>query len=78
MVSLTRRQAQVLTQLISDGADNLTIARRLCISEDTVKTHVKALLLATGYPHRTAMVVGYWRGEYQVGIRPNPHHSART
>ena len=43
--SLTARQAQVLTG-ICHGYSNREIGRRLYITEDTVKCHVRALLRA--------------------------------
>ena len=39
----TRREIQVL-QLVSDGLMNKEIANRLCLSEQTVKTHIRHLL----------------------------------
>ena len=39
---LTQRESEVL-QLLVDGLSNKTIAQRLVISEDTVKTHIRGL-----------------------------------
>lgn len=36
---LTRREREILA-CVADGASNLAIARKLCISEQTVKTHI--------------------------------------
>ncbi|MGZ4337673.1 MAG: response regulator transcription factor [Gaiellaceae bacterium] len=41
--TLTTRQAEVL-QLLADGLSNLEIARRLLITQETAKTHVRHLL----------------------------------
>jgi two-component system, NarL family, nitrate/nitrite response regulator NarL len=49
--SLTRREMQILRQLIS-GLSNKGIARELEISEATVKVHVKALLRKVGVRSR--------------------------
>lgn len=60
-VTLTPTQHKVLTELVRDGATNATIAARLHVTEDTVKSHVKNLLLAIGVDNRTAAVVAVLR-----------------
>jgi DNA-binding NarL/FixJ family response regulator len=52
-VSLTEREAEVL-ELIRRGYPNKTIARRLRISERTVKVHVTHILQRVGVPDRTS------------------------
>jgi DNA-binding NarL/FixJ family response regulator len=44
---LSRRERDVLDELLT-GLDNRAIAARLCISEDTVKSHVKAIFRKLG------------------------------
>jgi DNA-binding NarL/FixJ family response regulator len=44
---LSRRERDVLDELIR-GLDNRAIAARLCIAEDTVKSHVKAIFRKLG------------------------------
>lgn len=56
-VTITPREADVLNQLLRDGADNHTIARRLKIGYHTVKSHVQSLLHKTSTDNRTALVV---------------------
>lgn len=50
--SLTPRQLDVL-DLIGEGLSNRDIARRLRLSEATVKAHVSALLKSLGFTNRT-------------------------
>ena len=79
LVSITRAEARVLDELMRDGASNQTIARRLCLSEDTVKTHMKRLLAATDCPDRTSLVVAIFRRAIRIRVRRTPAHpSART
>lgn len=49
---LTPRESDVL-QLISQGMTNRRIARRLCISEKTVKNHLSAIYAKIGVTGRT-------------------------
>lgn len=54
-VNLTPRQADVLA-LICIGLSNADIGRRLSIAEDTVKTHVRAILRKLGADSRAHAV----------------------
>lgn len=77
VVLLTKREAEVAYCLLYDGADNPTIGRRLVISLDTVKSHVKHILTKTGTLNRTAFVVAFYRGEVRLrgpipGQTPSP------
>jgi len=57
---LSRREHEVLAEMLA-GLDNKRIAARLCISEDTVKSHVKAIFRKLGArdrAHAVALAVG--------------------
>jgi DNA-binding NarL/FixJ family response regulator len=54
-VPLTRRESDVLDELIQ-GQSNRQIGRNLFISEDTVKSHVKAILRKLGARDRAHAV----------------------
>lgn len=59
---LTRRELDVL-RLMSDGKRNKEIADDLCLSEDTIKFHVKSILVKLGVHDRThAVTVAIKRG----------------
>jgi len=53
---LTPREREVL-QLLVEGHANKYVARRLLITEKTVKTHVSSILQKLGVPDRTAAAV---------------------
>jgi DNA-binding NarL/FixJ family response regulator len=53
---LTAREREVL-QLLVEGLANKQVARRLRITEKTVKTHVSSILQKLGVPDRTAAAV---------------------
>ena len=52
---LTRRQRQIL-QLLADGESTTVAARKLDLSEETVKTHIKTALTRLGARNRTHAV----------------------
>jgi DNA-binding CsgD family transcriptional regulator/GAF domain-containing protein len=67
--TLTRREVEVL-RLMAAGDTNGRIARRLVISEGTVKSHVKHILRKLGAANR-AEAVSRWLGmEHERGGRP--------
>ena len=55
-------QADVLRQLLGEGGTNRQIARRLNLTEDTVKSHMRALLAAAKTADRTALAVAVLTG----------------
>lgn len=76
VIRVTEREAQVAYALIYDGAPNDIIARRLGISVETVKHHVKRLSAKVETNNRTALAVAILRGD--VVLRgPIPADTAR-
>lgn len=69
-VSLTHRQADVLRELLKDGAENARIGRRLYVTEDTVKTHVKDMLRLFHVNNRTELVIKVLSGDVEWDTRP--------
>lgn len=64
--SLTEREVQVLRQ-VADGNKNRDIARKLFISEETVKVHIKHIMEKLGAADRTqAVAIGVRRGIIQL------------
>lgn len=64
---LSQREIEVL-QLLTKGRSNKEIASGLCIAEDTVKSHLKALFAKLGVQDRTAAAIK----AIQHGIIPLP------
>lgn len=74
--NLTRRELEVL-RLMAAGDTNGRIARRLVISEGTVKSHVKHILRKLGAANR-AEAVSRWLGmEHERGGRATPAAGTR-
>lgn len=58
---LTPRQRDVIG-VLATGLSNKAIARRLGISESTVKVHIRAIMAATGVSNRTQLVARFLAG----------------
>jgi DNA-binding CsgD family transcriptional regulator len=58
-VALTEREREILS-MVSTGATNADIARRLVISQSTVKSHVKSILRKLGVRNRTQAAARYF------------------
>lgn len=62
MAGLTEREREVL-QAVAEGLTNTEIARRLVLSESTIKTHVSRVLAKTGARDRVhAVIIAYEAG----------------
>ena len=69
---LSPREREVF-DLLARGASNSAIGRELFLSENTIKTHVKAVLARLGLPDRIQVVI--WAYENGL-IRPGDHRGA--
>jgi DNA-binding NarL/FixJ family response regulator len=61
--ALTERQIQILN-LVSEGLTNAEIARRLYLSESTVKQHLRAAYKTTGVKSRKEAAGAFRRSKY--------------
>jgi DNA-binding NarL/FixJ family response regulator len=71
LARLTRREREVLVH-VTDGADNLRIARALTISPETARTHVQNILVKLGLHSRLEAVAFASRAGRQVASGPSP------
>jgi DNA-binding NarL/FixJ family response regulator len=55
---LTTREWEILAK-VADGKTNRAVAEELCISVETVRTHVSSILTKLGTPNRSAAAVKY-------------------
>jgi DNA-binding CsgD family transcriptional regulator len=60
---LTPRQIDVLEVLVEEGASNAVIARKLWLSEHTVKQHILHAMQKTGAINRTHLALLYVKQE---------------
>jgi LuxR family transcriptional regulator, regulator of acetate metabolism len=70
---LTSREREVL-EMLAEGETNASIARRLVVTEDTVKTHVKHILRKLGARNRSQAVSRYFHSH---GYLSNPWEGGR-
>jgi DNA-binding NarL/FixJ family response regulator len=63
---LTRREVQIV-RLLAEGDSNARIARRLTISEGTVKTHITRVLRKLGAANRAEAVSIWLRNSDSAG-----------
>ena len=61
--NLTPRERQVAT-MICQGLTNHDVARILCISPETVKTHASNILHKLGYPRRSSLNAAYHNHDF--------------
>lgn len=66
LVPLTRREIDVLRELLEDGAENKIIGKRLYLTEDTIKTHMRKIMRKARAANRTELVVSILRREIFV------------
>jgi DNA-binding NarL/FixJ family response regulator len=69
--NLTARELEILG-LIGEGLRNPEIAKRLVISEATVKTHINNLFAKAGFHSRTDAVRYVLNNRVETGLHPEP------
>jgi DNA-binding CsgD family transcriptional regulator len=66
VVRVSYRQYTVLRALLFDAASNAQIAKRLTLTEDTVKTHMRRIFNLLGVRDRQAVAIAVWSGAVDV------------
>lgn len=74
VVQVTFREYDVANELVKTGGSNAEIGKALYLSEDTVKSHMKKLLLRTGQKTRAELIVAHYRGRIRLAARPMVGH----
>lgn len=62
---LTEREYEVV-EAVAEGLDNAGVARRLFMSEGTVRNHISSILAKLGLRNRTQVAVAYYRSALPV------------
>lgn len=68
---LTRREHEVLAQ-VAQGISNQEIARKLCISEQTVKTHLTRIFAKLEVKNRLSAALAFLDGRSAAANPPSP------
>jgi len=76
VATIARPDAAAVEQLLRDGADNHTIARRLGISYTAAQARINRVLTATSMPDRTALAVALLRHDVVLRVHAS-HESSR-
>ncbi|MCL6645077.1 MAG: LuxR C-terminal-related transcriptional regulator [Dehalococcoidia bacterium] len=71
MRGLTDRQLEIV-RLVADGCSNREIAARLCVTVNTVRTHLKHIYNVVGASSRTALVANFARGDLLGMVKREP------
>lgn len=66
---LTDKEIEVL-RLVCDGLEYGEIAQRLCLSVNTVKTHVSHILQRTGYANKTRLAIAVTNKKFIIPSIP--------
>lgn len=75
-ISLTKKEKEILKYICS-GESNKNIAKKLCISEQTVKSHCNHLFKKFGVPNRVKLALYATKliGRIDNGKEPTYHHA---
>lgn len=66
IIQCTDPEIRVLTELVRDGAENKIIGKRLFLSEDTIKTHMKRVNRRANMHNRTHLALSLLKGTLVV------------